>query len=158
MHREARLARFAGDCQLVSRLSLPRAPGWKSFFPLVSIDSAGCEESDSAAGGDRKMRLFWLVSSRFMGSTYPDNHFMQFGAHLYLPASRAPLSAARLDSALRAQPVNVSEAAGEPPMGIRSFSSTASGARLVNGQVVVFVEGAGAAVPSVEHEHHCMRR
>ena len=113
-------------------------------IPLASLDSTGCGEPDSPASGNRKLRLFWLVSSHFKGATYPDNHFMQFGVHFYLPESSSPLSAVRLDSALRAQTVSVSEAAGEPPMGVTSFRSTSAGARLVNGEVRLFVEGAEA--------------
>jgi hypothetical protein len=84
-------------------------------FPAVAADNVGCALLNPPAERPARRRYYWLATAQYPGVRYPNNHFQQVGINVELPPEVVPTKA-RLDSALRASRVRVSEGAGEPPM------------------------------------------
>lgn len=119
-------------------------------FPALAPDNIGCAGVDSLPPPARR-RYYWLATATYPGSRYPRNHFQQVALDFTL-APRASPTRARIDSAFAAARVDVTEAAGEPPMTVRTVSperaSASLEATIVEGQPAwrarVVVEGRDA--------------
>jgi hypothetical protein len=112
-------------------------------FPRIPLDSLGCSGLETPPGGTLARRYYFLASSHFPSSRYPDNHFMITGVDAYLPPNAAS-TPARLDSLLRVSEVTVDEAAGEPPMYVRRTTPTFAVAHYDGTRVVVEIAGEAA--------------
>lgn len=107
-------ARNAATTDPASGRAILRATTLEFNFPAISPDNIGCALIDGSPGPLRR-RYYWLATAEYPGVRYPNNHFRQVGIYFDLPPNLAPTKP-RLDSAFAAQRVQVSEAAGEPPM------------------------------------------
>jgi hypothetical protein len=88
-------------------------------------------------------RYCWIVSRSFSESRYSQNHLMALGVEIRRDADAEPTST-RLDSAFRVATVDVTEAAGEPPMGIRSVAPVRASVTMRDVRVHVVVESRDA--------------
>jgi hypothetical protein len=106
----------------------PRDSSWKGralatatrleiAFPVIAANNVGCAAVDSFPQPQR--RYYWSASADYPGAGYPNNHFQQVVLDFGLRPNVLP-TAARLDSAIRATPLVVAEAGGEPPMRLHS--------------------------------------
>jgi hypothetical protein len=107
----------------------PSRPEWKGRaavtdttlmfeFPTIEADNVGCADVDSLPLPAHR-RYYWLAAADYPGARYPHNHFQLVALDFALAPEVAP-TRVRLDSAFAAQRIPVVEAAGEPPMRIRT--------------------------------------
>jgi hypothetical protein len=92
-------------------------PDWAELvFPPLELSNTGCFRADSFPPYSEPMRAYgWGAQTRFVDAfTGPTDHFTTLGVGFLLPA-RAPLTDARLDSALAVADLRVMEHKGEPP-------------------------------------------
>jgi hypothetical protein len=117
----------------------------EAIFPRVAAHDFGAGFVDSIRYPAPRVtrRYCWIVSRSFPDSRYPQNHFMALGVDIRLDADAEPTST-RLDSAFRLATVDVTEAAGEPPMGIRSVAPLRAYVKLQDNRVHIVVEGRDA--------------
>jgi hypothetical protein len=97
-------------------------------FPALEPDNVGCAGVDSLPPPARR-RYYWLATADYPDSHYPRNHFQQVALAFTLAPGVAP-TRTRLDSAFAAARVHVAEAAGEPPMTVRTVTPARSRATL----------------------------
>lgn len=83
-------------------------------FPVIAANNIGCGHVDTL-GITRRRRYYWIASTSYPESRYPNNHFQQIALDVGLPPAMLP-TRARLEYFLRSDSVVVREAAGEPPM------------------------------------------
>jgi hypothetical protein len=82
----------------------------EAIFPALPLSRNGCKYTAEAE------RLYeWSVSTTFTDSRYPNNHVFSLRFAFFWPDS-LELSPLRFDSIAAANPVQVAELRGEPPM------------------------------------------
>lgn len=111
-----------------------------AWFPAIALDNTGCTGTDRLPGGEVRRWYQWQVTSDFGDQQYANNHFMSAILFFGLTES-APLTDARLDSAIAATPITVGEAMGEPALTRRKWSPKRAWARRENGRLHLRVEG-----------------
>jgi hypothetical protein len=97
-------------------------------FPALEPNNVGCAAVDAVPPPARR-QYYWLASADYPDSRYPRNHFQQVALSFTLAPSVAP-TRTRLDSSFAAARVHVDEAAGEPPMTVRTVAPERSRATL----------------------------
>jgi len=116
--RGAGPARTAAMTNPASGRAILRGATLEFDFPAIARDNVGCALIDDASQPARR-RYYWLATAEYPGVRFPNNHLQQVGVSFDLPLNLTP-TRPRLDSAFAAQRVQVSEAAGEPPMPLRT--------------------------------------
>jgi len=112
-------------------------------FPAIALGNSGCMETNRRPSGGTDRWYEWQATADFPDREYPNNHFMSVLLFFGLPED-APLTAARLDSAIAATPITVDEARGEPPSTARQWKPVHAWARREGNRLRLHVEGRDA--------------